>query len=64
MNMTIHTLPDCSWCVKAKKLLDLYGFEYEEIQGKSEKWNTVPYIELDGQPVGGFVELAAYCRTL
>ena len=63
MNATINTLSDCPWCVKAKKLLDLKGIKYEEIHGKADSWKTVPYIEINGQPIGGFTELAAWCRT-
>ena len=46
MKLTIHTLPDCPWCVKAKKLATLLNFEYEEVSGKSEDWPTVPYLSL------------------
>lgn len=64
MKATINTLPNCPWCVKAKKLLDLKGVEYEEIHGKFDGWETVPYIEIDGQPIGGFTELARYLRSV
>ena len=64
MKATINTLPSCPWCVKAKKLRDLKGIEYEEINGKFDVWPTVPYIELDGQPIGGFTELARVVRNL
>ena len=64
MNATINTLPNCPWCVRAKKLLDLKGIKYEEILSKSPDWKTVPYIVVNGQPIGGFTELAAWCRKL
>ena len=64
MKAVIQTLPDCPWCVKAKKLLDLKGIEYTEVNGKVDNWPTVPYIEIDGQAVGGFTELARYVRNL
>ena len=66
MNPTaiINTLPDCKWCGYAKKLLDLYEIQYIELDEKSELWPTVPYIELDGKPIGGFLELAKYLREL
>lgn len=64
MNALINTLPDCRWCEKAKKLLDLKGIKYIELDGKSGKWPTVPYIEIDGQAVGGFTELARFVRNL
>lgn len=31
MKATIHTIPNCPWCVRAKKLLELMGVEYEEM---------------------------------
>ena len=64
MTALINTLPNCPWCVKAKKLLDLKKIEYIELPGKSDKWPTVPYIEIDGTQIGGFTELASYCRKL
>ena len=64
MTALINTLPNCRWCVKAKKLLDLKGIKYIELDGKSDKWPTVPYIEIDGQVIGGFTELARFVRSL
>ena len=64
MTATIHTLPQCPWCVRAKKLLDLKGIAYEEVDGKSPNWKTVPYIQIDGEPIGGFTELTSYLRSL
>lgn len=62
MTALINTLPSCPWCVKAKKLLDLKGIKYIELDGKSDKFPTVPYVEINGQAIGGFTELAAWCR--
>ncbi len=59
----INTLPNCPWCVKAKKLLDLKGIQYIEVNEKSDLWKTVPYIEIDGEPIGGFTELARFLRN-
>ena len=64
MKAKVNTLPSCPWCVKAKKLLDLKGIEYEAILSKSQDWPTVPYIEIDGVSIGGFTELARYLRSL
>jgi glutaredoxin len=64
MQATIHTLPDCPWCVKAKHLLSSFGIPYTELNGKSDNWPTVPYVEIDGKSIGGFLELANYCRSL
>ena len=62
MNATINTLPNCPWCEKAKKLLKFKNIEYKILEGKVDEWPTVPYIVIDGQPIGGFTELAAWCR--
>ena len=59
---TIWTLPNCPYCVKAKRLLEFRGINYEEKQGFHESWKTVPYIQLDGEPIGGFTELAQFIR--
>ena len=64
MKATVNTLPNCPWCVKAKKLLELTGIDVTEIEGKVDNWPTVPYIVIDGEPVGGFTELARYVRSL
>ena len=64
MTAIINTLPNCPWCVKAKRLLDLKGIEYIEVNEKSDLYPTVPYIEIDGQAIGGFTELARYVRNL
>ena len=64
MKAKIYTLPDCKWCVKAKKLLDLKRIEYTEVNEKFDGHPTVPYIELDGEPIGGFTEFARYVRSM
>ena len=64
MKATINTIDNCPWCVKAKKLLDLKGIKYTEVDGRVDNWPTVPYIVIDGQEVGGFTELARYVRNL
>ena len=63
MTAIINTLPECPWCVKAKKLLDLKGIQYIEVKEKSDLWQTVPYIEIDGESIGGFTELARFLRN-
>jgi glutaredoxin len=64
MNATIYTLPNCPWCVKAKKLCDALEIRYTEEHGMHADWPTVPYILLDGEPIGGFTEFAQRCRKL
>jgi len=64
MKLTIYSLPMCPWCVRAKKLAKAMGHEYEEIQEKHPNHETVPYILKDGEPIGGFTDYAAFCRSL
>jgi glutaredoxin len=64
MKAQIHTLPNCPWCQKAKKLCDAFGIMYTEVNGKHASWPTVPFIVLDGEPIGGFTEFAQRCRKL
>lgn len=64
MKATINSLPMCPWCVRAKKLLDAFEIGYTEINEKSDQWPTVPYIVIDGTPVGGFQELTKFLRGL
>jgi glutaredoxin 3 len=58
----------CSYCVRAKALLESRGIEYEEISLDDDPafrqklfdltggW-TVPQILIDGRPIGGYTEL-------
>jgi glutaredoxin 3 len=58
----------CGYCVRAKALLEQRGIPYEEVlldddpafrqtvYELSGRW-TVPQIFIDGEPVGGYVEL-------
>jgi len=64
MKARIWTIENCSYCAKAKKLLDFKGIEYEEMPGFHPDWRTVPYIEFDGEVIGGFTELARFVRNL
>lgn len=62
-DIKIWSLPMCPWCVRAKKLMDKMGWKYEEIHEKHPDWKTVPYIVIDGEPIGGFTEFARYLRA-
>jgi glutaredoxin len=62
-DVTLYTLEDCPWCVRAKKLLSAFGMPYTEVNGKFDNYPTVPYVVIDGKGIGGFTELAAYCRN-
>ncbi len=64
----MYTTRWCGYCVRAKALLEQRGIPYEEIQldddpqfrqtvfDRTGGW-TVPQILLDGNPIGGYVEL-------
>ena len=64
----LYTTRWCGYCVRAKALLEQRGIEYEEIQldddpafrqtvfDRTGGW-TVPQILVDGEPIGGYVEL-------
>jgi glutaredoxin 3 len=64
----MYTTRWCGYCVRAKALLDEKGLAYEEIHLDDDPhfrqrlvdltggW-TVPQILIDGQPIGGYVEL-------
>jgi glutaredoxin 3 len=64
----IYTTRWCGYCVRAKALLEQRGIPYEEISLDEDlnfrqtifdltgRW-TVPQILIDGEPIGGYVEL-------
>ena len=64
----IYTTRWCSYCVRAKTLLDSRGIAYEEINLDDDPhfrqtvfdisggW-TVPQILIDDEPIGGYTEL-------
>jgi len=64
----IYTTRWCGYCVRAKALLDEKGLAYDEIRLDDDphfrqrlfdltgSW-TVPQILIEGQPIGGYVEL-------
>jgi glutaredoxin 3 len=70
----MYTTAWCGYCRRAKALLEDRGLEYEEIHLDSDptfrakllertgRW-TVPQILIDGEPIGGYVELAGLDRT-
>jgi len=66
----IYTTPSCPFCVRAKRLLQARGIPYDEIDVAGDDAlradlvrrtgrRTVPQIFIDGEPIGGFEELAA-----
>jgi glutaredoxin 3 len=68
--VTVYTTDPCSYCHAAKTLLDRRGIEYDEIplardpEGRAKLVETTgmmtfPQIIIDGEPIGGYTELAA-----
>ncbi|UNM06535.1 MAG: glutaredoxin 3 [Holosporaceae bacterium] len=69
--VVIYTTDYCPFCTKAKRLLDMKGAKYEEIDvthdaalreemtKKAEGRRTVPQIFIDDVPVGGCDDLYA-----
>ena len=66
----IYTAAMCPYCVRAKRLLAARGIAFDEADVGSDPTlradvvrrtgrRTVPQIFIDGQPIGGFDELAA-----
>ena len=68
--VAIYTTRSCSFCVRAKRLLEARGIVYDEIDVGQDAVlraeliqrtgrQTVPQIFIDGESIGGFEELAA-----
>jgi glutaredoxin 3 len=66
----VYTTPSCPYCVRAKRLLEARGIPFREIDVAGDDdlrgeliertgRRTVPQIFIDGEPIGGFDELAA-----
>jgi glutaredoxin 3 len=72
--VTVYTTEPCGYCRTAKTLLERRGIPFEEINlakdadGRAELvartgMMTFPQVIIDGQPIGGFQELAAADRA-
>jgi glutaredoxin 3 len=72
--ITVYSTDACSFCVRAKALLDARGLEYQEINlerdpdGRAELVRrtgmlSFPQILVDETLVGGFMELVAADRA-
>jgi len=69
MNIIIYSTSTCPTCVKAKNLLDKWGFEYTakmvdsdraalvEMSKTTNGARTVPQIVIDDKWIGGIIEL-------
>jgi len=72
--ITVYSTDSCSFCVRAKALLDARGLPYEEINlerdpdgraelGRRTGMMSFPQILVGDQLVGGFTELVAADRS-
>ena len=72
--VTVYTTEPCGYCRTAKTLLDRRGIAYDEVnlskdaEGRAQLvattgMMTFPQVLIDGQPLGGFQELAAADRS-
>jgi glutaredoxin 3 len=71
VRVRIYLTRTCPFCIAATKLLRERGIEFEPIglDGHPDRYSftesilpghdTVPLILIDGQPIGGYTELAA-----
>jgi glutaredoxin 3 len=73
-SIKLYSTDACSFCVRAKALLDARGYEYEEINlsrdpdgraelGRSTGMLSFPQIVIGEELVGGFMELVAADRS-
>jgi len=70
----LYTTRWCGYCLRAKALLDARGLRYDEVTLDDEpafrqmvydlgrQW-TVPLVVIDGEPIGGYEELASLDRS-
>lgn len=68
MEVLLYTWSSCSFCARARELLDRHGVAWTEqvLDGDRKKADrlarvfgraTMPYVMLDGEPIGGLKEL-------
>lgn len=60
----MHTIENCPYCKKAKKLFASYGVDVEYVNERSSDWPTFPAIYIkdatNSKLIGGFTELVSY----
>lgn len=72
--IVLYTTQWCGLCIRAKALLDARDLEFEEVPLDADPafrqrvWDlggqwTVPLVVIDGEPIGGYQELAAIDRS-
>ncbi len=72
--IVLYTTDWCGYCIRATGLLDSLGLDYDQVSLDDDpafrqrvhdlgrRW-TVPLVVIDGQPIGGYDELAALHRS-
>lgn len=72
--IVLYTTAWCGYCIRARSLLDGLGLEYvnvpldddprfrQRVFDLGHQW-TVPLVVIDGDPIGGYDELAALNRS-
>jgi glutathione-dependent peroxiredoxin len=69
-DVVLFTKPGCSYCAKAKRLLDARGWAYDELPATPRRLRAVsgkgstPQVFVDGKHIGGADELEAWLATL
>ncbi len=69
-DVVLFTKPGCSYCTKAKRLLDERGWAYDEVAATPRRLRAVsgkgstPQVFVDGKYVGGADELEAMLASL
>jgi glutaredoxin 3 len=69
MDITVYTLPNCSACSHLKELMDRAKQSYnkieigtdislEDFQKEYSDVGMLPYVIIDGEKIGGLVEVA------
>ena len=69
MEITAYTLPGCSSCDTLKELFERAAVEYKEVTLRKDisaenfqlmfpGVNSFPYVTIDGERIGGLVEVA------
>ena len=68
--VTVFSTRTCGWCRRAEELLARHRIPFETVDVTTNRearvalierahWRTVPVIFVEGQPIGGYRELAA-----
>lgn len=73
---TVYTSTNCNWCIKAKRLLQDYNFDYDEKKLNEDYTReelrvvvpehlplTVPQVFIGNHRIGGYEDLADYLES-